>query len=947
MFLKDYYPKLKKKYSKIKFSGISFNSKFAKKNNIFFAIKGSKDDGTKYIKEAISKGCRIIVSEKFNEKFSKGVLYLKNNNPRLLLSDISMKIFPKKPKNLIAVTGTNGKSSIADFYFQIFKINNKKAASIGTLGLKSNYLKKDLKNTTSDPIFLNKILNNLYKKGVKNVILEASSHGLKQHRLDGLRFDVGIFTNLSRDHLDYHKTYKDYLNSKLILFRKLMKKKSTIIFDEDTKIAKQLKKISESKNYNNFTIGSKSKNFKIIKHQYLHGKQKLNFIHKKNKYELTTSLIGKIQLKNLLMAIFAATNSGLNLKKILKSIHKLKPTFGRMQKVGNLSNNGLVILDYAHTPDALETCLVNIKDQFKLRKINLLFGCGGERDKPKRKMMGKIADKYCDKIYLTDDNPRSENPKNIRNDIKLKIYRSEVLEIPSRKQAIHKSILEINSDEILVIAGKGHEKYQEYKKKIFFSDYDCILKAIKTKNKSLSKFWKNNIFSEVLNKKINKNVNLKNASINSNNIKKNDIFFGLKGKKVDGNKFADDALRRGAILSIVNKKIGKKNVKKIRVKNVLKLLTSFSKKIRASSNSNVISVTGSSGKTSVKEMLGYAFSNLSRAAFSKNSFNNKIGVPLSITSLKKNTNFGIFEVGMDKRGEINSLSKIIKPEVGIITNISYAHIKNFNNLHGIARAKSELLDNILEGGFAVLNSDDKFFNFLKNRSLQNKLNVISFGKNNNSDIKFFKIKKIKKDFIIYIQKQKKIYKFYIKENLKNYIYNILSTVAVLSIYFNLNDLDKKIFYNFSLPKGRGDFSKVNFKNKFFYLLDESYNSNPSSLQFALENFNKLEVDPSKKVLLLGDMLELGSFSRRLHKEAGENINRKKIRKVYVKGSNIIYLLNKIRPQKKGKVLKFQRDILNFFDKEIKKGDYLMIKGSNSTGLNSIAQKLKSGAYNAL
>ncbi len=947
MFLKDYYPKLKKKYSKIRFSGISFDTRSIKKNHIFFAIKGIKDDGNKYIKNAILKGCKIIISEKRKEGFFDNVLYLKNKNPRLLLTNISAKIFSQKPKNLIAVTGTNGKSSIADFYYQILKFNKVKVASIGTLGVKSENFKKDLTTTTLDPIFLGKILNILSKNKVNNVILEASSHGLKQHRLDGLRFNIGIFTNLSRDHLDYHKTYKDYLNSKLILFRKLMKKNSTIIYDEDARVSKQLKFLSKIRNFKNLTIGSKSNNFKIINHQYLQDKQRLTFYHKKNKFEITTSLIGKIQLKNLMMAIYAAMASNLKLERILNSIQKLKPAFGRMQKVGNLHNNGLVILDYAHTPEALETCLGNIKDQFKLRKLNLVFGCGGERDKPKRKMMGKIANKYCNKIFLTDDNPRSENPKKIREDIKSKISKHKVFEISSRKEAINRSIKEIKSDEILVIAGKGHESYQEYKKKLFFSDHKCILQAIKIKNKSLSRYWKNNIFSEVLNNKIDKRYDFNQCSINSKTIKKNDIFFSLRGKMNDGNKFADIAIRNGAAISVISKNLGKKNRKKIKVKNVLRFLTDYSKRIRASSNASIISVTGSSGKTSVKEILGATFSNLSNAVFSRKSFNNKIGVPISLTSLNKNSDFGIFEVGMDKKGEINNLTKIIKPNVGIITNISYAHAKNFKNINGIAKAKSELIDNIVEDGYAVLNSDDKFFEYFKTKSLRKKLNVISFGKNNKSDIKFLKLIKLNKKLEICIIANGELHKFQIQRNFKSYIHNILATIAVFSIYFDLNKINKKIFLNLKILNGRGDFSKVKFRKKLFFLLDESYNSNPLSLNFAIENFNNLNVDPSKKILLLGDMLELGKFSKRLHKEAAENINMKKIEKIYVFGRDIIHLFNKIKPQMKGKVLKSKKEILFFFEKEIKNGDYLMIKGSNSTGLNSIAQKIKSRSKYAL
>ena len=213
------------------FSGLSFNSKNVKKNNIFFAIRGTNINGKKYIKEAIKKGATTIVSNlNFQGKKNK-VLYIKTKNSRKLLSEIATKFYTNKPLNLVAVTGTNGKSSVADFYFQILKLNNKKVASIGTLGVKTHLNNFKINNTTLDPISLNKHLQKIKKYKIENVVLEASSHGLKQNRLDGLNFKTGIFTNLSRDHLDYHKSYKDYLNSKLYLFEKLLKKKSTIITD--------------------------------------------------------------------------------------------------------------------------------------------------------------------------------------------------------------------------------------------------------------------------------------------------------------------------------------------------------------------------------------------------------------------------------------------------------------------------------------------------------------------------------------------------------------------------------------------------------------------------------------------------------------------------------------------------------------------------------------------
>ena len=225
MRLGDHFKQIRKKYHNIFFSGISFDHRKIKKNYIFFAIKGNNLDGNNFIPLAIKKGCKIIISEKKFDQYKNKALFIHTKNIRKLLAQVSISIFKKKPKNIIAVTGTNGKSSVSDFYYQILSLNNKKVASIGTLGVRSNNFNLNLSNTTIDPINLGKILNKLKKKKIENIIMEASSHGLHQNRLDGLFFNSAIFTNLSQDHLDYHKNFKNYLNAKLYLFENLIKKK--------------------------------------------------------------------------------------------------------------------------------------------------------------------------------------------------------------------------------------------------------------------------------------------------------------------------------------------------------------------------------------------------------------------------------------------------------------------------------------------------------------------------------------------------------------------------------------------------------------------------------------------------------------------------------------------------------------------------------------------------
>ena len=480
MLIGNYFKNINLKFKNHFFSDLSFNSSSCKKNHIFFAIKGNRFDGNKFIDHAIKNGARTIVSNGKYEGIKNNVLFIKSLNVRKLLAETSFKIHKKKPKNLIAVTGTNGKSSVVNFYLQILKFNKKKVASIGTLGIHSDSKKIDVQNTTLDPLQLSKQLTKLKKKKINNLMLEASSHGLKQSRLDGLKFKTGIFTNLSHDHLDYHKSYKDYLNSKLYLFKKLLNRNSNIITDLNIPEYKKIKSIALKKKLKLHTISNKYGDLSITSHSYDGEKQLVKIKYKKKTYNFVLNLIGKIQLKNILISMIASHLSNINFKNIVNLVHKIKPVYGRLEKVGLIKNNSSVILDYAHTPDALRTCLQNIKDQFRNKRISIVFGCGGDRDKPKRPSMGKIANEYCDRIYLTDDNPRNEDPKKIRTSIKKKINKSKLYDIPNRGKAIDQAVQNLSTGEILVVAGKGHEKIQDYGKfKKFFSDKDSIIRSIK------------------------------------------------------------------------------------------------------------------------------------------------------------------------------------------------------------------------------------------------------------------------------------------------------------------------------------------------------------------------------------------------------------------------------------------------------------------------------------
>ena len=919
MLLKNLIKNISKDKEKIAISGLTINSKEVKKNYIFFAIKGNKFNGELFIKSAIKKGASVIICSK-NCKFkNKNVLIIKTKNTRYLLSEVASRFYKLKPKNIIAVTGTNGKTSVADIFFQILKTNNMPVASIGTLGIKYNnrIIKTNL--TSPDTITLHKNLQFLKKKKIDNVIIESSSHGLDQKRLHHINFKGGIFTNFSQDHLDYHKTMKSYLNAKLILFKKILKKNSYIISDSEISQFISLKKIAKKRNLKIIDIGNE---FKKI--------ESTNF-----------TLNSDFKIKNLAMAIKAVKFCGLKDNLIYRSLKKIKDVNGRLELARKFHNGVKVYIDFAHTPDALIKTLKFLKSNYG-NNISLVFGCGGERDQKKRSLMAKIANNYCKKIYITDDNPRNENPKKIRNDLLKHVAKEKAFDIGSRKLAVQKAIQNAHPNEIILIAGKGHEEQQIYKNKILNISDKKIIENIHIKNKNLNKRKKNYasnrlILENILGKA--KILDFNGLSIDTRSIKKDDLFLTIKGKKKNGDKFINEALKKEAGCVITSSKVKNKNKKILKVKNTISFLNQFAKLKRDRSSSKIIAVTGSAGKTSFKNLIHQLLVNFGKTYSSPKSFNNHLGVPISLSNLSTDDKFGIFEVGMSKSGEIKKLSKLIKPHLAVITNIGEAHIENFKNIYGIAKAKSEIIENIEPEGTVILNRDDKFFNFLSKKAKDFRLKISTFGKNKESNIHLIKI--IKKSDLskIYLNIDGHKIDFEIKDlNL----YNVLASIAVLKeLKIDLQKIKHKLKHLES-SEGRGKKHLIFRYKKKFRLIDESYNANPLSVKNAINKLSLIKKNKFKKFLILGDMLELGSKSKRYHEDLSKVINNSDIDKVFIKGKQTIFTYKHLNKNKRGNILQNNEDIDLNLSKVISNNDYLMIKGSNATGLNKFCKKMIKG-----
>ena len=459
-FLKDKFKNIEDHFKEIEINGISNNSKNIKKNFIFFAFTGNKTNGNLYINEARKNGATIVISQ---EEKGKDVIKLTNNDYFKIYSHLCSSFYNKKPKNIIAVTGTNGKTSVTDFCRQIWNFYGLKSASIGTLGIRDTseqYYHKIRNNlTTLDSSELNKQLSKLYDKQISYIALEASSHGINQNRLDGINFNGAVFTNLSHDHLDYHKNMENYFSAKMKLFTEHLKDGTCVSINLDDQYGMELYNKIKTKNFKFVNFGFNEKcELKLIQIKRIEKIWQLEILYKNKLYKTDIGLVGHFQIYNALAAASICLGLGLKQDSIFKSLSYLQTVPGRMQIVNHPLCKATIIVDYAHTPNALENAILAVKKMNVSGKIYTLFGCGGERDHEKRSKMGEVAFKNSDFTIITDDNPRTEDPSLIRKSI---INNNpKAIEIPGRDVAIKKAISFLKDDDVLIIAGKGHEQTQ-------------------------------------------------------------------------------------------------------------------------------------------------------------------------------------------------------------------------------------------------------------------------------------------------------------------------------------------------------------------------------------------------------------------------------------------------------------------------------------------------------
>ena len=462
----------------IDITGVSADSRKVKPGFLFVAIAGAKADGAHFAKQAVAAGAVAVAAEQRPEGLPPTIVFVPVNNARRALALAAAKFYPRQPETIAAVTGTSGKTSVAAFTRQIWSALGYASASIGTIGVVSPKKEKYGSLTTPDPVDLHHTLDQLAGEGVTHLALEASSHGLDQHRLDGVRIAAGAFTNLSRDHLDYHPTIEAYLAAKLRLFEELVMPDGTAVINVDDCYSGQVIEAAKRHGLKIMTVGEHGDDIKLAGGSIEAFAQVVTFVYRGQTYKVKLPLVGSFQVQNAAIAAGLAIATAAHPGKTFAALEKLVGAKGRLELAGTY-NGAPIFIDYAHKPDALKKALESLRPYARGR-LTVVFGAGGDRDAGKRPIMGRIAAESADRVVVTDDNPRSENPAAIRAAILAEARGAR--EIGDRAEAIRQTIAELKAGDVLLIAGKGHETGQIIGDRVVpFSDHDEVAAALQGK----------------------------------------------------------------------------------------------------------------------------------------------------------------------------------------------------------------------------------------------------------------------------------------------------------------------------------------------------------------------------------------------------------------------------------------------------------------------------------
>jgi UDP-N-acetylmuramyl-tripeptide synthetase/UDP-N-acetylmuramoyl-tripeptide--D-alanyl-D-alanine ligase len=839
------------------------DSRLLQPGDAFICIKGFHSDGHKFIRQAREREVSIIIME---DDFQDDLPAIRVCNSRKAAALFAKLYFhnPTSKFKLIGITGTNGKTTTSLLIRQAFLSLGKKAGWIGTLGYIIESELVTTNNTTPDIMELNNIFDMMVEAECEYVIMEVSSHALALDRVFGLEFEIALFTNLSRDHLDFHKDMTDYFEIKYKLFEYTMKKNGISIINIDDEYGKIInKRISAIGRYKKVSVSEKKGDVTIVSGRYdSKGSYVKIKIATQKTLSLSIDLVGHFNVLNAVMAIAVIKETIPNLSdsELEHVAISFKPVRGRLEQIEN--NRGLgIYVDYAHTPDALKNVLLALSELEHKRVITVL-GAGGDRDKGKRPEMLQISLDFSDAVFITDDNPRTENPAQIIKDI---IGETATAKpwwiIRDRKKAIESALRLAQKDDLILIAGKGHETYQEINGvRNHFDDKEVAQEYLaKTQETSSDELVLpiDSTLLEVLYKspfraQENKGIYFRFISTDSRSTKSGSLFFALKGENFDGMNFVDSILADSSNGAFISKDLPERE-SVILSSGGQKSLGILAQKYLQMFSLRKIALTGSTGKTTTKELIANVFAETGQILKTHANENNIIGLSKTIFRIKPEDKTAIFELGTNHFGEISALTDICKPDLAIITNIGPSHLEFLIDEKGVYREKTDLFR---KGAQTIIypGDDERFDEFRESgisvgysEKCTYRIENVNCGENGTT-------------FMLNGQGYK------LKQPIPFYVLNAaLAITAAVESGISYEVIKDGLQKPLEL-QSRMEIRKIGDLD----VVIDCYNANPVSMQAAIEFWYNFK--PGKPHLaILGDMLELGGKSQDYHKRIGESL----------------------------------------------------------------------------
>lgn len=833
------------------------DNRLVSRGDIFICIEGFSSDGHKYAFDAISRGAALVIGR---QELDISIPYVKVSDTRKAAALIAKLYYgnPSGELTMIGITGTNGKTTTSLVIYQALCGLGVKAGWIGTLGY---YLEGTLHktlHTTPDIFELNDILSQMRAAGITNVVMEVSSHAIALDRIYGLEFDYCLFSNLSREHLDFHKTMEEYAETKYSFLEKYARLGATAVVNSDDAFGRII--IDRLAGTQCLSVGQNAADYLL--HQVSLKPESSSFVLRVNGKDraFLSKLIGGFNVANLALACATLIELGYSMEQTAIVIAEIDPVKGRFERVPN--NRGIgVFVDYAHSPDAIENILKSCKE-ITHNRLLCLIGAGGNRDKGKRPLMLQSALHNCDAVIISDDNPRDEDPRRIISDMLV----GTDLWFPwwiirDRKKAIEAILRLAQPGDIVVICGKGHENYQEIEGvRHSFDDYQVALHYLNSVKSSDDLTQLVLPVDEMTLKLLgeeraeypdfgyNEPKCFVKISTDSRAISSGSLFFAIKGERFDGNNYIDSVIADRSNMAIGS--IDKAEIGYYYHSDPLLLMAKICRKYLQLFPAYKVALTGSTGKSSTKEYLAAVLGAKAKTLKTLSNENNLIGLCQTILRIKPDDLYAVFELGTNHFGEIRQLCEICQPDSSMIINIGPSHLEFLINEDGVFEEKRAIFDRSLQ--YRLYPADDPRFAVYGSSGL-------SIGFSEQADYRISRAQ-IDEDITDFYVNQ---YKFRIAGTVPHNVTNAAFAIATaLCLGFDPIVIQKGLDSIVQLPK-RMEIIKLGSG----VLIADCYNANPVSMQKAIEYWRALSPDKPHKAIL-GDMLELGDNSDSYHQMIG-------------------------------------------------------------------------------